>query len=192
MVGILLSAIPFILFSKMTDDELIDKLRELAKRVSPVELDKHIRGILHTQKEMLTAFQREQLAAGQDALGRLLRPTYLGDPFFKTEKRATAYKRYKDNLASKPKIEYGKLISLEPAPSGTPNLYITGDFHRSIQIENIEFAGGKTNITVGSSSGIKDSILSKYGREVLGIQERFMDIIYEYYIKDDLDNYFNL
>jgi len=95
----------------------------------------------NTKEEML-ALNLEQMMEGKTRTGEDITPSYLDDPFFKSRESAQRYSDWKDKITPNPKRK-----------KGTPNYYINGTYHDSIEIQingdSIDFASsyqGAANI----------------------------------------------
>jgi hypothetical protein len=102
-------------------------------------------------ENMLNA-NRQQLLEGKNINSENITPSYLEDKYFKTRKSANKYAKWKR------KITPNKLRSFE-----TPNLFITGKFHRSIQLVRKEKI-----FYIFSNDSNSNSILSKF-KSILGL-----------------------
>jgi hypothetical protein len=97
---------------------------------------------------------REQMMEGKTITGDDISPSYFEDPFFKTPEAAKKYSDWKDKITPNPKRK-----------KGVPNLYITGPFHQSLQME-VE----KDEYLLSSDYKDAESILSKFD-DVLGLND---------------------
>lgn len=122
---------------------------------------------LHDRSEDVVDFIQEQLYSGVNGLGKPLRPTYLQDPYFKTDEagrwknNAAGYVKWKKKITS-PTPSY---LGISPRGDTTPNLIIRGDFYSSITA--IPIGDGLRVKTRGVSFG-KD-IEAKYGSVIFGM-----------------------
>lgn len=165
----------------MTIDDLIKHCEILGVRLTASKMRQVIEKQLRDDKELFVQFQREQLAAGEDAMGRNLNPTYLGDPFFKTNERARRYSKFKQEKAEKPTITLGREIGLVHTKGDTPNLYITGKYYEGLFVEKTSFLEGRVDISIGNRDSKLGHVAEKYGREALGIQKKFIEFYHKYY-----------
>lgn len=85
---------------------------------------------LQKSKALVLKKNREQLMEGKLSTGKDITPSYLNDPYFKTREAAQRYSDWKDKITPNPNRK-----------KGTPNLYITGPYHRSIDfnVKGLEF-----------------------------------------------------
>lgn len=74
--------------------------------------------------ELIEEKNREQLMEGKLSTGKDITPSYLDDPYFKSREAAQRYSDWKDQITPHPKRK-----------KGTPNLFITGPFHQSIEFK---------------------------------------------------------
>ncbi len=108
-----------------------------------------------TMKENLDALEaknRDQLLAGKNRSGDDIFPTYLQDPYFKTPQAAQRYSDWKDKITP----GHGR-------KSGVPNLYITGQYHKS---RNISISG---DVIHYEATFLGPEIDKKYGSQVAGL-----------------------
>lgn len=94
--------------------------------------------------------QRDQLYQGKNAVGEDITPSYLNDPYFKDREAAQRYSDWKDDITPDPRRK-----------KGTPNIFITGFFHETLDIFS---EGSDIRFTVG----IPDVVI-KYGPTLLGL-----------------------
>lgn len=113
--------------------------------------------------ELMTDFVREQLESGLRGDDKMLKPTYINDPFFKKKGpwkgRARQYMKWKERITPP---EQGQRLFLPPRPVDVPNLRIEGVFHRSIRARKV--SGGVVIETSGTNFG--DDIERKYGSRI--------------------------
>ena len=106
-------------------------------------------------KDLILAKNREQLLEGKLSTGKDITPSYLDDPYFKSKEAAQRYSDWKDEITPNPKRK-----------KGTPNLIITGPYHRSIDLkvtgEDFEF--------LSSFKNAKD-IEKKFTENVYGLDD---------------------
>jgi hypothetical protein len=109
-------------------------------------------GVVMSDAELLESLLREQINAGQDGDGNDLAPSYLDDPYFKTQEQAVAYASWKWRLAKDFGIGQGG--GIYPARKfATPNLNINGYWQSHIRLQAEQ--GGVFSNSVGFSSGIE-------------------------------------
>lgn len=113
----------------MNIDEVYDKLKEAIDGFVP-EVEK----TMHDKKDMFPFYVRDQLYSGLDGEGKPLYPTYSSDPWFNSNEsgrwkgKAKAYRDWKKDKTP-PKTSS---IGFPARDIDWPNLYIEGNFHRSI------------------------------------------------------------
>ena len=79
--------------------------------------------IIENTKEQILIKNKQQLMEGIKGDGNEITPSYLNDPYFKTKESAQRYSNWKDKITPNSKRK-----------SGTPNLYINGFYHNTIEI----------------------------------------------------------
>jgi hypothetical protein len=91
-----------------------------------VDPDKIARETMEGTEEEIRQYNLQQLLDGKTNKGTDIGPTYLEDPFFKTQAQAQAYSDWKDRIS--PRSNRRK---------GVPNLYINGYYHstRTVKIQ---------------------------------------------------------
>lgn len=136
----------------------------------------------------VTELVREQLYSGVDGNGAYLSPTYSQDPWFNSgeagwwEGQAEQYRKWKEHITPP---ETSELLHLPPRPVDVPNLFITGEFHRSIQAE---LQLGLHIYTFGFYDG--PAIERKYGEQILMPGERARVFFNEQWLKPWLMEFF--
>lgn len=165
-------------------NEVRKEFRELSKKLSYERVKKIIDRALAENREFILKMQQDQLAAGIDSKERLLRPTYLQDPMFKSPKSAKGYSEFKKNKASKPRIWYSQY---QPALGDTPNLYITGVYYSGLLVKESKVLGDTVNIQIGNAASFASEVSMKYGRELLGLTDKHLDLLFKYVINLDLE-----
>lgn len=115
-------------------------------------------------KDDLVELNREQMMEGKNKFGQNLTPSYFNDPYFKSAESAKRYSAWKDKITPNPN-----------RPSGTPNYFINGAYHRSIKAT---VQGGK--IVVDSdfkgASNIESKATGIYGLSA-AFKVRYIDIL---------------
>lgn len=122
--------------------------------------------------ELIVEKNRQQLLEGKLSTGQDITPTYFDDPYFKSRESAERYSNWKDKITPNPKRK-----------KGTPNLFIIGTYHNSIELEVIN------NEMIYSSTFIKaQAIETKFSENIYGlttenkeavINEKLEDTFYE-------------
>lgn len=113
--------------------------------------------------EEMVMLNREQLMEGKLSTGLDITPSYFDDPFFKSREAAQRYSDWKDKITPNPKRK-----------RGTPNLFITGPFHESL---DLEVTRGEYLFT--SSFHKAQDIFSKFSEDVAGLTEDSKEILKE-------------
>lgn len=154
-------------------------MRERTRRIKDGFRDEVLRCMDDNSHEM-TLSVREQLYSGIDGNGAPLSPSYEEDPYFDSP-RAGYYdedaghwvpcfmhpERY---IAWKERITppvAGERLGLSPRGVGTPNLFIDGTFHESIDAKAT--SQGVEIFTSGWSSGTQ--VEGKYGSQIFALSD---------------------
>jgi hypothetical protein len=103
-------------------------------------------------EEFIVASNRSQMWDGKNVNNEPIKPSYSEDPYFKNPGAAQRYAEWKYKITPSSKRD-----------KDTPNLYITGPFHRSIELVKNK---GFLQLTTKTSMGQK--IISKFSN-VLGL-----------------------
>ena len=112
--------------------------------------------VLKSRSPELLNLNREQLLEGKGRDGNDLTPSYLDDPFFKTQEAARRYSAWKDLITPNSK-----------RTPGTPNLIIDGSWVHNVLKVGID--ASKLTFTIDSPIGEK--IFQKYGQRVAGLND---------------------
>ena len=133
---------------------------------------------LRESEDLIHNLITDQLMAGLDENGKQIRPTYLQDPYFrettKTEKaarkKAIWWRDMKERVTPP---ERSDILKFPPRNRNTPNLIITGEYHRSITPIVIDGKDGGKLVTrsIGFYAG-DDALEKKYGSEHLGLTKK--------------------
>jgi hypothetical protein len=116
--------------------------------------------------DVILALNRDQMLYGRDALGNVLKPDYLDDPYFQKFKdplkKAVQYKKMKIALED---LHYNRIgfqsIQLFPDKSpDTPNLLVNGNWFMNYLFINIS----KEGYEVSSTGQVTSDIEQKYGK----------------------------
>lgn len=151
--------------------------------------EKEVRRVMDSNKSLVREFVTEQLYSGVDGNDNPIRPTYLNDPWFKTEESGKWRNNAKGYANMKKRIT-------RPTPSFqgyparniyTPNLIITGEFYDSIRVSSS--SDGLKIETRGSEIG--PDIERKYGSIILGIGDKSREYFLKYVLNPALRNYFS-
>lgn len=138
-----------------------ENLKALVEGFEPMLVD-----ILHKNKADFPAYVRGQLNSGLDGNEKELKPTYLFDPWFKTDEAgkwkndAAGYMRFKAKITPPVVSKFG----LRSRNEKTPNLIITGVYHDSISV---------TETNEGLRVGSDDTLLAP------GIENKYGDYLYK-------------
>lgn len=128
-------------------------LHELQRRLSRFDLLKLLSESANESKERIADYNREQLLLGLDSNENYLSPRYSEDPFFKSKESAQRYAQWKNKIEPK-----------RDKPFDVPNLYITGRFHNSIEVEV-----GPTEIGLFSDDANSIGIEQKFTTDIYGL-----------------------
>lgn len=130
---------------------------DVAERIKNLSLniEKEVSVIIDNTKEQILIKNKQQLMEGIKGDGSEITPSYLNDPYFKTKEAAQRYSNWKDKITPNSKRK-----------SGTPNLYINGFYHNTIEI-NVR---GEKIITENKTT-IGKKIEQKYGDTLYGLNE---------------------
>lgn len=96
-----------------------------------------------------------QLLDGRDKNDELLTPSYSEDPYFKKPGAGERYAVWKR-----------KLYPNSKRPEDTPNLIITGEFHRGIVAEVIS-----DQIVYTNTASFGEQVIAKFGEDIFGLNE---------------------
>ena len=123
-------------------------------------------GAVNQTKEDLLSLNKTQMFDGKTKTGQDITPSYLDDPYFKSRESAQRYSDWKDSITPNPKRK-----------KGTPNLFIVGTYHNSLEIKV-----GNGQIDTRSSFVKASSIEAKFGGDIYGLGGEYK----EEYIGDNL------
>lgn len=160
----------------------VDRMSEIISVIN-TGIKEAIKTSLANNAVLIADLNREQLWAGKKADGADLTPTYLADTYFKSEKSAKNYRRWKYRIT--PPSETARL-KLPARDIDTPNLYITGVFHRSIiatvSTESVELKS--------TDSSLSSGIISKFGANVLGIGKEAQEYIVDNIVSKGIEQHY--
>jgi hypothetical protein len=126
-------------------------------------------------REQMLYYNRLQLLHGLDQEGNYLSPKYSEDPYFKSPESAKRYAEWKSRI--EPKTD---------KPFDVPNLYITGRYHESIEID-VE----PSKYVISSSDPNAASIENKFTQKVYGLSPDYKAIYIEEHLFDELKGRIN-
>lgn len=138
----------------MSPKEAIRRLQRLDEALEGVVVD----AIDNTATDII-ALNQQQLYAGRLSDGSPVTPSYLEDPYFKSEASAQRYSDWKDEITP----------NSERQP-GVPNLFINGFFYDSWSIK-----ASADNITFNSSDPNAMDIEEKFGEKIYGLDDENMN-----------------
>jgi hypothetical protein len=98
-------------------------IRGLYNKLLAVDTDKIAKESIEGTEEEIRQYNLQQLLDGKTNEGLDISPTYLEDPYFKTQAQAQAYSDWKDRIS--PPSNRRK---------GVPNLYINGYYHNTRKV----------------------------------------------------------
>ena len=139
-------------------------ISDFLNRLDALDVEEIAVEIIAEDTAELTQLQKDQLWAGKDNEGNDLTPTYLTDPYFKTQEQAKAYMEYKYKLTP----PEGFLSPYPDRKKEVPNLWITGYWQSGIQFK-IEDGGFFIN-----TNKLNPAIIAKYPK-ALGLNETGLD-----------------
>lgn len=139
---------------------------------------------LRENKAEVLEMQKSQLLSGVDSEEKPLRPTYDQDPFFKTDEGRKKYIKLKQETQSK-HDQLRKYNIFGNKDSLTPNLIVTGSYHKGLRTEV-----SKGTITIIGTWSRSPNIERKYPT-ALGLTSIGFGVLFERYAKPDLIDYFN-
>lgn len=144
--------------------DLMVKIKQLNEEF-PRTVEESIKSNPGTIREIT----QDQLMSGLDEDMRPLKPTYLTDPYFKTEAEARRYMEWKRRIT--PPI-MSDILHLPPRDEDTPNLIIRGDYYDSIT-PSVVGSGRSAKLVVRSEGFYAgDDIENKYGKGHLGLTDK--------------------
>ena len=124
----------------------------MAERWKGLSLKTEVSTVVNENAEKMADIQRKQLMKGLGADGQTLL-AYKNDPYFKSQKTAEAYSRWKKRLHPE-------------TPDGISNMNITGYYHGQIEVQ----ANG-TTITIRNSAPFAASAETKNRGKLLGLNK---------------------
>ena len=156
---------------------MIDRLDELIDRLDNFETEKNaiISEALSSKSEEIVGEVREQLWNGLTNELKPITPSYLNDPYFKTKEQAYEYMMRKQSITPN-----------ERRPMQTPNLFINGYFHNSLFLSIDE-----DSAEVTSMQPLGDKIIAKYGREMFGVNDVYIERNIIPLIEEKIKSYLN-
>jgi hypothetical protein len=98
-------------------------IKGLYRKVQTLDVNSSINSAFEKNKERLLELNRLQLLEGKTKLDTDITPSYIDDPYFKSAIAAQRYSDWKDRITPNPRRR-----------KGTPNLYIIGTYHRSLDV----------------------------------------------------------
>ena len=162
---------------------MIQDLRKRIKRVQKnlTHIGDKIGEVVESRKDVILSLNRDQMLLGRDAEGKVLTPSYIDDPYFKTKRHADMYRHMKYKLESehRARIEHPSLYP--DKDKNTPNLIVTGVFQSGMFI-NV----GSGTFTIGSTYKDSNDIESKYRGLVFGLSPESKEYFYNHYLKERL------
>lgn len=168
---------PFSFKMKQQLKNKIEQLRKLSQTISSVP--QIVDNVVSDNKDILLSLNRDQMLLGRDNEGNILSPSYLLDPYFKTQEAALNYARMKYSLEQQHKSLIWNPVYLFPdKDKNTPNLIVTGLFQDHLFITT---GSGKYEI---SSTYIDSSDINrKYNNKVFGLAPQSRNYFWLEYIK---------
>ena len=170
---------PFLHMKSQLRDK-INQFRKISENIRsvPEVLDK----VVSDNKDVLLSLNRDQMLLGRDADGEMFKPSYLQDPYFKTQAAAQSYARMKYALEPSHKALLWTPVQLYPDKDrNTANLIVTGLFQNGLFIT----AGGGS-FDINSSYVASGDINRKYKGRVFGIAPKSKEYFFLELIKPTL------
>jgi len=121
-------------------------IRGLYNKLLTVDTDKIAQETMEGTEEEIRQYNLQQLLDGKTNQGTDISPSYLEDPFFKTQDQAKAYSDWKDRISP-----------ASNRKSGVPNLFINGFYHST---RRVVISGDKIQYT--STYGEQHGFEQKY------------------------------
>ena len=144
----------------MTVEGLLNNARRLQEGLKQGSL---IRDVLMGHDKEIVDLQRTQLLMGKGSDGQDIHPFYTEDlkpaGWFRSRATAENYMTWKQQLS------YPKDVQRNP---NAPNLYITGVFHRDLNV-----AFGEDGVGIVPDTAYAANIMRKYGMNIFGLSPQF-------------------
>lgn len=115
-------------------------IAEMLKRWEALDLEDIGGEVVQDTEEELLEANREQMLSGRTSEGTLITPSYSEDPYFNSKEAAMRYAQWKSRISPHP-----------DRPIDTPNLFINGKYHASI---DLQVTGDTVNYTTNWGEGI--------------------------------------
>lgn len=148
-----------------------------------------IRDIMARNKKEVQVYITEQLYSGINGNDKPLRPTYLNDPYFKTEEAGQWYRNARGYMTWKNGIRppyQSSWLGIPRRSPETPNLIITGLFHNSITATPTD-----KGLKIGSEGvSFSSDIEKKYGQAIYKVGSYARKYFIEKHVKQGIEDYF--
>lgn len=154
---------------------------ELNRRLDELinsKLAEFIAETLISNLDELVELQKDQLYAGQNAIGNPLAPSYFNDPYFKSPITAAKYARFKDRLNQRSENPIFKKKEFE-----TPNLIITGRLVYDTLVAEVS----SNSLIIQARSPIISKLEAKY-IEPIGLNQTAWDWFAKEILVPDLES----
>lgn len=155
--------------------ELIRKYTKIQENIKNIPAV--INGIVARDKDILLSLNRDQMLLGRNAEGEVLTPSYLNDPYFKSNLQAEVYARMKYKLEQEHKARIENPTLYPDKDKDTPNLIVTGPFQ-----DNMFILPEGESFIIGSSYRDSNDIENKYNNLVFGISPESKGYFYKNFI----------
>lgn len=155
--------------------ELIRKYTKIQENIKNIPAV--INGIVARDKDILLSLNRDQMLLGRNAEGEVLTPSYLNDPYFKSNLQTEAYARMKYKLEQEHKARIENPTLYPYKDKDTPNLIVTGPFQ-----DNMFILPEGESFIIGSSYRDSNDIENKYNNLVFGISPESKEYFYKNFI----------
>lgn len=164
--------------------DIINRLESIRKNINSVP--EIVSKVVEDNKDVILSLNRDQMLLGRDTEGEVLSPSYLQDPYFKSQEAAQAYARMKYALESQHNSYIWNPQLYPDKDRNTPNLIVRGDFQNAMFI-----TANKTSYTIGSTYIDSPAINSKYKNRIFGLAPKSKEYFYREWILPALINALN-
>lgn len=156
----------------------LSRFEDALKRVQslPAALGDTVR----ENSNVLLNLNRDQMLLGTNTEGKPFTPSYLNDPYFKTQEQANAYASMKLSLEHlhRERITYPLNYHKDRF---TPNLIVTGPFQDSMFITT-----NARSFEIGSRYIDSSDIEAKYNYKVFGLAPLSVEYFWRYFLLQNL------
>ena len=127
----------------------------------------------------IMALNRDQLLQGRDADGNLISPTYMQDPYFKSQEAAAKYSKMKYMMEEghKQRMTFPEMYGEKP--TDVPNLLVTG----TLFFNHFFISVTREAYTIGSTGEAAPDIEQKYNNRLYGLTPKSKEFYYFMFIR---------